>query len=709
MKTKNLFLTFILVLLISLSARSGPVGKEAASTVAKNFFYERISPSNNIGFEKLNISSDYTVKYKGLAVYYIFNFQNGGFIVVSAIDNVLPVICYSFKGHYDDSSQPENFRAWMLQYQMQIRDAIIQKSIPEPEVKKTWEYYLSTSSSSLKAYSGREILPLLSSNWNQNKFYNEACPEDPMGPGGHCYAGCVATALGQLMNYFRFPENGTGSYTYECPPYGNLSADFENTSYEWDLMEGSISHSNLPLATLLYHLGVSVDMAYGPDGSGMYNHKGAYTLRTYFKYMPETEYVFRDSTSLDWDSLLVSSLDRRIPLYYAGWDVPDTSGHAFICDAYQEGSYYHFNWGWSGSYDGYFYTNNLNPGGSNFNLAQELIINAVPDTNQYNYPPYCQGLKTYTALYGSIEDGSGPLFPYQNQASAAWLIMPDDSVNSITLTFQRFQTDTNDHVNVYDGEDNTAPLLGTFSGDEIPPAVTSSGSKMYITFESGAENVGEGWLADFSSNLPDYCLSNQVLTGFSDTITDGSGSWDYHNNTACLWMISPPGASSITLNFLDFETEEGKDFLQIFDPQSQVLLAKYSGSFAPGVPDPVTSPSGKIFLAFNTNYSGRAAGWTAYYDATVVGMQESSLPGDVKIYPNPNDGKFRVILPEEIKGKTEISIIDLAGKNIYSQIFSVQESKHQIRVVLPGVTFGMYFLKVKDSIGRQSFLRLIIN
>ncbi len=95
---------------------------------------------------------------------------------------------------------------------------------------------------------------------------------------------------------------------------------------------------------------------------------------------PETQYVFRDTTSMDWDSLLVANLDQKIPMYYAGWSVPDTNGHAFVCDGYQGNDYFHFNWGWGGSYDGYFYTDNLTPGGNFFNLAQELIINAVPDT-----------------------------------------------------------------------------------------------------------------------------------------------------------------------------------------------------------------------------------------------------------------------------------------------------------------------------------------
>jgi hypothetical protein len=142
----------------------------------------------------------------------------------------------------------------------------------------------------------------------------------------------------------------------------------------------------------------------------MYNHKAAYALRTHFNYAPETEYLYRDSTNLNWDSVLVAHLDQRIPMYYAGWSVPNIMGHAFVCDGYQGEDFFHFNWGWGGQSDGYFYTDDLTPGG-NFNLAQELIINCVPDTDNFVYPEYCSGPLTLTSANATLDDGSGPPVP----------------------------------------------------------------------------------------------------------------------------------------------------------------------------------------------------------------------------------------------------------------------------------------------------------
>ncbi len=160
----------------------------------------------------------------------------------------------------------------------------------------------------------------------------------------------------------------------------------------------------------------------------------------------------------------MAPLDRKMPCYYAGWaDYTYTSGHGFVVDGYQ-GDYFHMNWGWSGYLDGYFLLDNLTPGGSNFNYAQELIINCYPDTVNYTYPSFCSGLDTLSSLSGSIEDGSGPMTDYMPNTECSWLIDPqtsEDSVIKITLNFHRFQTASEDTLRVYDGATMDAPLLGS--------------------------------------------------------------------------------------------------------------------------------------------------------------------------------------------------------------------------------------------------------
>ena len=100
-------------------------------------------------------------------------------------------------------------------------------------------------------------------------------------------------------------------------------------------------------------------------------------------------------------------------------------------------------------------------------------------------------------------------------------------------------------------------------------------------------------------------------------------------------MINPPGASTVTLYFTEFATEEGFDFLKIYDLATSQVIAELTGSYPNGVPDPVTSPSGKMFIAFSTNYSGTAEGWSAYYETDLVDVPEMQSQDNIMIYPNP--------------------------------------------------------------------------
>lgn len=689
------------------SLQATRIPEKEAAMVAKKFFYERIAQYRDLGYDEISTIEILTVRHEGMDVYYAINMVPGGFILVSARDEAYPFLGYSFEGRYDETGQPENFTAWVDQYARQIFHAATENLAADDFTARTWAHYMSVTPEDLSPLRGREVEPLLTSTWDQGKYYNQMCPGDPAGPGGHCYAGCVATAMGQVMNYFRWPGTGTGSYTYSCPPYGTLSANFDSTEYRWDLMETSLSHSNLYVAELLYHLGVSVDMVYGPDGSGMYNHKAAYSLSTYFKYSPETQYVYRDSTTMDWDSLLLSHLDQRIPMYYAGWSVPDINGHAFVCDGYQDSAFYHFNWGWGGSYDGYFYTDNLTPGGSLFNLAQELIIHAVPDTANYVYPAFCEGATEFGTLYGTIEDGSGPLYPYPGLNACQWLMAPADSIDGITLEFMRFDLGSGDTLRVYDGDTITAPLLALLTSSSQPGPIDTDGSRMLVIFNSDDSDQGEGFLAEFSSDIPVYCSGNTVLSSQADTITDGSGPWWYQNNTQCIWMITPEGASEVTLNFLDFETEEGYDFLRIYDMETQELLAEYSGSFAPGLPDPVTSTSGKMFMVFITNYTGRSSGWTAYYMTDLVGTEEKMKDaGGIKVYPNPSSGQFTVDLRGNPEGYNLLHIQDMYGRILLHE--EIEDGAGTRLIQLGHLPGGIYNLILSEDKANRAAQRIII-
>lgn len=693
----------------ALSSNAQTVLQEEAVIVAKNFMLERLVNEQQGYLSNLDAVEVVPVLSGDVRVYYAVNFTDA-FVLVAAGRNVMPVLAYSFKSRFSYPEKEENVKAWLGQYERQILFAMEQENAPTPEIMEAWDKYADPDFPDQQRSAFNQLDPLLTSKWNQGKYYNELCPEDPAGPGGRAYAGCVATAMGQVMFYFRHPETGSGEYSYYHPDYDTISANFEQTAYRWHEMVNQVTGSNLAVAELLFHLGVSVDMVYGPNGSGMYNHKAAYSLRNHFKYAPETQYVFRDSTTMDWDSLMIAHLDQRIPMYYAGWSQPHIYGHAFVVDGYQGEGFYHFNWGWGGSFDGYFYTHELTPGGSNFNLAQELIIHCYPDTINYTYPHFCEGHTHLTHHEGTFDDGSGHAHFYAHGSDCTFLIDPQnemDSISGITLKFDRFQlVEQVDYLNIYDGEDESAPLLASFTGSNIPEPVTSSGNKLFISFQASSDETSRGFFASYSTQKPVWCSGMTTLNSPEGWLSDGSGDFYYNNGLTCMWYINPPGASEVTLNFTQFDTEPVHDKVQIFDPTNNHLLAEFSGFFDPqNLPDPVVAENGQMLIIFTTNSYVRASGWEAHYFTDLTNVDQVESAGQVNLFPNPATGMVKLSWSPELTRPGSIYIYNTTGQLI--KVIHPEHDENFIELNVSALASGVYVFALQFDDG-MTHIKLII-
>lgn len=693
----------------ALSSNAQTFLQEEAVIVAKNFMLERLVNEQQGYLSNLDAVEVVPVLSGDVRVYYAVNFTDA-FVLVAAGRNVMPVLAYSFKSRFSYPEKEENVKAWLGQYERQILFAMEQENAPTPEIMEAWDKYADPDFPDQQRSAFNQLDPLLTSKWNQGKYYNELCPEDPAGPGGRAYAGCVATAMGQVMFYFRHPETGSGEYSYYHPDYDTISANFEQTAYRWHEMVNQVTGSNLAVAELLFHLGVSVDMVYGPNGSGMYNHKAAYSLRNHFKYAPETQYVFRDSTTMDWDSLMIAHLDQRIPMYYAGWSQPHIYGHAFVVDGYQGEGFYHFNWGWGGSFDGYFYTHQLTPGGSNFNLAQELIIHCYPDTINYTYPHFCEGHTHLTHHEGTFDDGSGHAHFYAHGSDCTFLIDPQnemDSISGITLKFDRFQlVEQVDYLNIYDGEDESAPLLASFTGSNIPEPVTSSGNKLFISFQASSDETSRGFFASYSTQKPVWCSGMTTLNSPEGWLSDGSGDFYYNNGLTCMWYINPPGASEVTLNFTQFDTEPVHDKVQIFDPTNNHLLAEFSGFFDPqNLPDPVVAENGQMLIIFTTNSYVRASGWEAHYFTDLTNVDQVESEGQVNLFPNPATGMVKLSWSPELTRPGSIYIYNTTGQLI--KVIHPEHDENFIELNVSALASGVYVFALQFDDG-MTHIKLII-
>lgn len=363
---KKIMLFIVLLALLQLTG--APVSQRSAVTAAANWYIERISPD----FE---LSSVVEITESGETVMYGVNFCEG-YVLIAANDVSKPVFGYSSEGSFSEEDLPPALEMMLNWQKSEIAYSIAIGEEADAETALSWERLLTENFTPQRNM--RDVSPLLNTSWNQGQYYNALCPSDPSGPAGHVWAGCVATAMAQVMKFWSYPETGVGSHSYYDDQYGLQSANFGATTYNWSLMPNNVTSSNTSVATLMYHLGVSVDMDYGVNGSGAYSDDARNALVNYFQYKSTAQLLYKnDYTSTTWNNMVQNELDEGRPLYWRGQN--STSGHAFNLDGYQGTDYFHINWGWSGSYNGYFSLDDLTPGSSNYSLQQAGIFYLEPD------------------------------------------------------------------------------------------------------------------------------------------------------------------------------------------------------------------------------------------------------------------------------------------------------------------------------------------
>ncbi|MBN1339989.1 MAG: C10 family peptidase [Bacteroidales bacterium] len=701
MKFKVLLLSsFIVFIVFNVSAGEVTPGK--ARLVATNCYFEKaVQKGIDVEMQDLAIKEDYTIRFNETNSYYVFTFHLSGFVIVSADDVLPPVLGYSLENGYRHEDQPDSYRNFMQTYSDAVEFVRKNQIKQDPEIRQLWDHFLTLTPEKINRSTGTKgVEPLLLCLWDQGYPYNALCPENPEGPGGHVYAGCVATAMAQVMYYWRYPLQGTGSHSYYYPPYGNISANFGATEYQWEGMLTAITHDQpAPIAELQFHCGVGVDMMYSPNGSGAYSSDVPPALENYFGYSNDCYFTWKDDHSnSEWINMLKDNIDNGWPMYYSGFS--NSGGHAFVCDGY-DGDLFHFNFGWSGSSNG-FYTL-LNVGG--FNSGQGAVFDTYPGSG---YPYYCSGSHTLNYMKGNIEDGSGPVAGYQNNSGCSWLIDPqtsEDSVSSITISFLAFDTETNDMLTIYDGSTTQDNILGEFSGSQIPDPVTSSGNQVLIVFNSDGTGTGNGWHLQYIAHSPDYCKGLTILTEPTGNLSDGSGSFNYHNNSSCMWKIEPGLNEPLTIGFTEFNTENEKDRVFIFDLETQELLAEYSGNYTPpDLPAPVTSYSGRMFVAFSSNSGVTSLGWKAVYSPGTTGLDNAGFEeGRIRVFPVPATEQIIIDISETGAIKSNIYLITLTGQTVFSCAYDKQEPYKMGVAHLPR---GVYLIKI--TTGEESFITRVI-
>jgi parallel beta-helix repeat protein len=328
------------------------------------------------------------VDANGQPVLYAAGFPSGGYVLIAADDRVHPILGYSSAGHLRDSSMPPAWNYLLHEYAMYINSMRVRDGAPDISVRQSWADLTPESGqtmsgpSSVRLEAARGVEPLLSTTWGQGTPYNGLCPPEVGGPGGRTVTGCVATAMAQIMRYYRYPSRPAGTYSYRHPIHGEIVDDFSSHSYDWDNMPGAINSlspaaQRAAVSQLMFDCGVMVAMDYGTDGSSAAVTSLPASLFHFMQYAYPT-YISSTMTPLEIASFTITTeIQNGRPVYFSGRDTASLARHAFVCDGYDDGGLFHCNFGWDGAGDGYFRLTGLSAN-LEFRMEYDAIVGITP-------------------------------------------------------------------------------------------------------------------------------------------------------------------------------------------------------------------------------------------------------------------------------------------------------------------------------------------
>ena len=327
--------------------------------------------------------------------YYVFdNGSDKGFTIVSGDDELPEIVGYSAHGNSENLMKTEGCAAFLKAYQKFVAaftqgDAKARKILAEQRALKADGRYQQPKIDPLLGYIA----------WNQLTPYNNMCPEYE--DSELSTTGCVATAMAQVMMYYKHPNELQATIPAYTTATNKLkvNAISEGEKYDWDNMlptytEGEYNTTQAnAVAKLMFHCGAAVQMDYGDSSGALVRPED---MSTYFGYDADLlQEVYRSVYTLaEWKKILDRELEAKRPIIYGGVRSYER-GHQFVCDGSDGEGLYHINWGWSGDCDGYFDITLLDPDvpgtgagtpADGYNRDCSVIIGIAPDNESKDEP-----------------------------------------------------------------------------------------------------------------------------------------------------------------------------------------------------------------------------------------------------------------------------------------------------------------------------------
>ena len=507
----KLLMMIVLVAETSFCNAQAFVSESEAVTVASKYmqfyFDERTFVADNVDSIKQYRRNDHTLLYE-------VSYRNGNSVLVSGIKNIIPVLGYNESEEitsFFDIDEEMGLYYFIDKFATSIENIINRQS---DTIIEQWTIILNDSISFYYQNNRSKYGPLLTSKWGQNysncgsdpNAYNYYVTEtDDNCTYDYCPVGCVAVAMGQIMNYWKYPvyiSNRSEQYDW-CNMTDVLDADNENYLQERNAVSKLLRDCGVYTNTYYCVFNDCQSFAFPK------NAKDVFVTR--FRYSNNADLVRRYLNLRKWKNMIKSNVMAGLPVFYAAMEEDLTNGgHAFVCDGYNDNTgLYHFNWGWSGS-GTWVSIDDIDSGSENWNILERAIIDLYPATNQ----DYCNYTINLSSHYNSYYNTYGYTFPqpYENVPQTATVLRSVPNSNSYPASWRTIPAGTTSEYVAHE----EVLLQDGFVAEE--------GSDFYVHIIPCTLCDNDRTIVTSNNNLSDY--DNETKLNYHEMVKD------YYENDA---------------------------------------------------------------------------------------------------------------------------------------------------------------------------------
>ena len=377
--------------------------------------------------EKTNYSittSNEILDDQGHLLCYVFDLHPQGYIVVPAYFDLPPVLAYSFTSTFlDDCTILRDLVTTDILLRLE-HSSEIPETIKE-ENKGLWHSYLGYHSLVLEKYKFHQWPEQgttfsegwIETKWHQGSPYNDFCPID-LSSGKRSVAGCPSVAMAQICNYHETTHNvqfndsddyyhsfwGNNYWidddyeTYDFPSFPELNAYLENLVLNY---QNQVPLTDEDKASLVFACGVAANQVYHPEASGTFGVDQAF--QAYQRFAFDDIELF-DEDDPDVYERIQDNMKDGLPVHLAVVDEAWETGHNLVIDGYNSDGFYHLNFGWGGSYDGWYKIPEELP--FDLNFLEGVIVDIIDDNDDSNLHSegvlYWSDVKPGTTVEGSF-------------------------------------------------------------------------------------------------------------------------------------------------------------------------------------------------------------------------------------------------------------------------------------------------------------------